>query len=114
MNKLLWLDDWRRPDVFKFEYGLGEYLIEQIVWVKNYYEFVDWINANGLPSCIAFDHDLADVSVNEKTGYSAAKWLVEYCLDNKVQLPDWVILSANTVGAKNIDCLLNNFKKHII
>ena len=106
---ILWLDDIRIPEDFKNQYGIKS---DNIIWVKNYYEFIDWINMNGLPDIIAFDHDLGDISVNEKTGFSAAKWLVEYCLDKKEKLPEWVILSANTVGAENIKCLLNNFKKH--
>lgn len=106
---ILWLDDIRVPDEFKDQYGI---ISDEIIWVKNYYDFIDWIKMNGLPSMIAFDHDLGDVSENEKTGFSAAKWLVEYCLDNRLKLPEWVILSANTVGAENIKCLLNNFKKH--
>lgn len=106
---ILWLDDIRVPDEFKVQYGI---ISDEIIWVKNYYDFIDWIKINGLPDMIAFDHDLGDVSENEKTGFSAAKWLVEYCLDNKKKLPDWIILSANTVGAENINCLLKNFKKH--
>lgn len=108
-NMILWLDDIRDPEIFSNKYGLET---DEIIWVKNYYDFIDWINLNGLPRLIAFDHDLGDVSENEKTGFSAAKWLVEYCLDNRLKLPEWVILSANTVGAENIKCLLNNFKKH--
>ena len=106
---LLWLDDIRDPEKFSIKYGIES---DEIIWVKNYYDFIDWINTNGLPGTIALDHDLGDVSENEKTGYSAAKWLVEYCLDNRLKLPEWVILSANTVGAENIKCLLKNFKKH--
>lgn len=106
---VLWLDDIRDPEIFSNKYGLET---DEIIWVKNYYDFIDWINLNGLPRLIAFDHDLGDVSENEKTGFSAAKWLVEYCLDNRLKLPEWVILSANTVGAENIKCLLKNFKKH--
>ena len=106
---VLWLDDFRDPEKFKIKYGIES---DEIIWVKNYYEFIDWINTNGLPDVIAFDHDLGDISVNEKTGFSAAKWVVEYCLDYKLKLPQWIILSSNTVGTENIKCLLNNFKKY--
>lgn len=110
MEKLLWLDDIRNPFtgdwlmeyVPKFAYGKGE-----VIWVKNYNEFVDWINTNGLPDIIAFDHDLAE----NKSGYDCAKWLVEYCLDNKLKLPNWIIQSANPVGKENIESLLNNYHK---
>lgn len=42
-----------------------------------------------------------------------AKWLVDYCIDNKERLPKIFVHSANPVGADNILGLLNNFKKHV-
>jgi len=93
--------------------------------VKSYSEFTDWINTNGLPDMIAFDHDLADVKVIEgselvlatdfekmKSGFDCAKWLVEYCINNNVELPQWTVQSANPVGRDNINGLLNNYRKH--
>jgi hypothetical protein len=131
MKKLLWLDDLRNP----FE---GDWLsyspIEKpfdCIWVKSYNEFVDWINQNGLPEAICFDHDLGmEVALEarakgmskrksrllkkeEKTGYDCAKWLVEYCLDNKLKLPLYNIQSANPVGKENINGLMLSFNKHI-
>lgn len=131
MKKLLWLDDLRNP----FE---GDWLsyspIEKpfdCIWVKSYNEFVDWINQNGLPEAICFDHDLGmEVAIEarakgmskrksrllkkeEKTGYDCAKWLVEYCLDNKLKLPLYNIQSANPVGKENINGLMLSFNKHI-
>jgi hypothetical protein len=47
----------------------------------------------------------------EKTGFDCAKWLVEYCLDNKLQLPLYNIQSANPVGKANIDGLFKSFIK---
>jgi hypothetical protein len=49
-----------------------------------------------------------------KSGFDCAKWLVDYCIDNKFQIPEWNIQSANPVGKENINGLLNNAKKHII
>lgn len=129
--KLLWLDDIRNPlenDWLTFS------PIEQpfdCVWVKSYPEFTDWINKNGLPDGICFDHDLGmDVAIKarekgmskrksrqlkqlEKTGYDCAKWLVEYCMDNNLKLPKYNIQSANPVGKENIDGLLQSFLKKV-
>jgi hypothetical protein len=92
----------------------GEY---EIVWVKKYHEFVLWITENGLPEIIFFDHDLSDIHIKkstyiEMTGFDCAKWLVDYCLDNKVKLPRYGIQSSNTSGKENIDGLFKSFIKH--
>lgn len=88
-----------------FAYGEGK-----VVWVKNYNEFIDWISDNGLPDKISFDHDLGEV----KSGFDCAKWLVEYCIDNQNNIPNFVVHSANPVGAVNIRQLLLNATKHLI
>lgn len=88
---------------------------------------------------ISFDHDLADFSdVNQKelTGYDVAKWIVEndqmvtYSEENPNKLTGRIfgaksasfqiikphfkfnVHSANPVGKKNIESLLNNYIKH--
>lgn len=48
--------------------------------VYDYDEFVNFINKNGVPEFISFDHDLGE----GKTGFDCAKFLVEFCLDNGV------------------------------
>jgi hypothetical protein len=131
---LLWLDDIRDP--FKSEWNVkiqtifGKENDLQIVWLKNYDEFVQWISKNGLPDIIGFDHDLADEhyrpsmydqdehysnyyhdgTFKEKTGYDCAKWLVEYCQNNNLQLPRYFVQSMNPVGKNNIISLLGNGK----
>ena len=133
MKKLLWLDDIRNPFITdwlmqyapQFAYGEGE-----TIWVKSYSEFIDWINTNGLPDMISFDHDLGEDVAKEtvsngmskrqariqkretKSGFDCAKWLVEYCMDKDLDLPEIGIQSANPVGADNIRGLLLNYKKH--
>lgn len=99
-------------------------------WVKSYQEFVDYITNNDLPDILAFDHDLSDdayelwhkhngyktsdINYDEyvvKTGYHAAKWLTEYCQDNKIKLTCKVYAhSMNPKGRENILSILNNFK----
>ena len=95
--------------------------------VRNYQEFVDLITLRGIPKFVTYDHDLASVhyghglqgdsipydKYTEKTGYDCAKWLVDYCLDNKLELPLYNIQSSNPAGKENIDKLLKNYIKCI-
>ncbi|WP_034889648.1 cyclic-phosphate processing receiver domain-containing protein [Gillisia sp. Hel_I_29] len=108
MKELLWLDDIRDPLELKLDWlaysPIGKEV--EVSWVKNKKDFVCWIQKNGLPDAICFDHDLGE---NEPTGYDCAKWLVEYCLDHKVLPPIWGCQSANPVGKVNINGLLRNF-----
>lgn len=129
MKTLIWLDDVR-------DYTKDDWLIFspiekpfEVVWLKSYLEFTSWISEHGLPDGICFDHDLSDFQAmksgfpdmmedcswpeHEKTGYDCAKWLVEYCMNNKLALPAWNIQSANPVGKENIHCLLLSFIKHV-
>lgn len=100
MKKLLWLDDFRNP----VDYVQGKY---EISWVKNYDEFCSFINANGLPDIICFDHDLGE----EKSGYDCAKFVVNYCQGHNIDIPEFDIQSSNTVGKDNIRSLLNNWHR---
>ncbi len=138
--KKLFLDDIRIP---KDAIGLVPSNMNQLYWendwsiVRNYTEFCDYIQSNGLPEFISFDHDLSDEHYNdlfsnenwikddndinlkydeykEKTGYECAKWLVDWCLENEKQLPNFIVHSANPVGKKNIESYLNNAKKHLL
>ena len=106
MNTLLWLDDERDP---ADERWATYFPIKsaQIVWVKSYDEFTDWIETNSLPTAICFDHDLGD----GPSGMDAAKWLTEHCLNSNAQLPQWNIQSANPIGKKNIESLLTSFAR---
>lgn len=112
---LLWLDDTRNPyESFWIKWieqnVKGSITDYNIIWCKSYYEFITTITSKGLPDVICFDHDLGDTpNDNEKTGYSCAKWLVEYCMDNEVGVPDWYIQSTNPAGKDNINGLLKNF-----
>ena len=138
--KKLFLDDIRIP---KDAIGLVPSNLNQLYWendwsiVRNYTEFCDYIQKYGLPEFVSFDHDLADDHYNdlfsdenwsksdsdvvlnydeykEKTGYECAKWLVDWCLENEKQFPDFIVHSANPVGKKNIESYLNNAKKHLL
>lgn len=108
MKTLLWLDDYRNPfenDWLNFS-PIGKDV--DVIWVKSYEEFIEYLNNQQLPDAICFDHDLGE----EKTGYDCAKYLVDLCMNMKLKLPKWNCQSANSVGRYNIDCLLNNYKKY--
>ena len=110
--KKLYLDDVRTPNT------------EGWIIVRSFEDFVKWIEENGLPDEISFDHDLADIhydqksmketfKYHEKTGYDAAKWLSEYCWTNGIPIPTWNVHSANPVGRDNIIQLLKSFEKKL-
>jgi hypothetical protein len=131
----LFLDDIRMPE------DVGNYIDPRIaplyrkeewVIVRNYEEFVNHITENGMPFLVSFDHDLADEhyrpsmynpdghysnyysdgTFEEKTGYCAAKWMIEYIQENSLSIPDVICHSMNPIGKKNILDLIENFKKY--
>lgn len=129
----LFLDDYRNPiDCVSYMHTrVGkrnpEYLDKWVI-VRNYDEFIYYISNNKLPDLISFDHDLADGHYHKnlqegrinyetkdfennlnKTGYHCAKWLVNYCIENDLQLPEFWVHSMNPVGSENIQLLLTNF-----
>ena len=109
---LLWLDDYRDPnkdDWLNFS-PIGKNV--HIYWAKSFDDFTDYINEEGLPDAICFDHDLGDISNNEKTGYDCAKYLVNYCIFYNIDLPKWNVHSSNPVGKENINKLLTNYVKY--
>lgn len=118
MKTLLWLDDCRDPMDKEIDWMIFSCLGRNcnIIWVKTYRDFIKYIQDNGLPDGINFDHDIENFHISkssyiEKTGFDCAKWLVNYCIDNKLKLPKWYTHSANPVGKANIDGLLTNFKE---
>ena len=133
-NNKLFLDDVRSP---KDAIGLVPDKHNQFYFsndwdvVRDYNEFVLYIETNGVPKFVSFDHDLGDTAmdeyfrnvatkgtldyenIKEKTGFDCAKFLVEYCMDENQPLPDYLVHSANPVGKKNIELFLENAKKHL-
>jgi hypothetical protein len=125
MKTALYLDDEKTPTDTIPNYNPW-------VVVRNYDEFTNHITENGIPDLISFDHDLAEEHVNdyydqlaykgfqqplyeqytEKTGLDCANWLVIYCQNNKVNLKNCSVHSDNPIGSKNIQSLINGFKKH--
>jgi hypothetical protein len=108
---LLWLDDRRNPfDENWYDLYCSSFDRNNITWVKNFDEFVNYIEENGLPDYIGFDHDLGP----GKSGYDCALYLTEYCLDEDYLPPKFFIQSDNPVGKENIDRLIKNLYKHIL
>ena len=116
---LIWIDDIRDPQKptwqnwIKKNFGTNDF---DITWVKSYKEFVDFVDKNGLPSNVSFDHDLGNVEDpdNEKTGYDCAKYIVDYCMNNDRDIPNYRIQSDNGPGRENIDKYLQNYHKFYI
>lgn len=77
--------------------------------VRNYDEAIEFMNENGCPEYVTFDHDLGD----SKSGYDIAKWMVEKDLDSHGKfIPENFVFnvhSANPVGRDNIVSLLGNY-----
>ena len=122
MKTILWLDDIKNPFVegmdwwFTIQYLKEEYLEIndedeecEVFWAKTQSEFENYIKENGLPDLISFDNDLG---IGNGEGYDCAKWLVEYCMNNNVHLPEWYVHSTNPVAQENINQLLLNFTKN--
>ena len=94
--------------------------------VRSYKEFVDLITLRReVPKYVCYDHDLADThyghglnnneipyeSYKEKTGYDAAKWLVNYCMERGIKHPSYVVHSMNPIGKQNIESYINSYNK---
>lgn len=126
--KKLFLDDLRSVDMIYTNPDMNEWVI-----VRDFHQFVNYIQKYGLPDYISFDHDLGmehtrfyfqngghesppdplTADFKEKTGYDAAKWLAKYCVENGKKLPTFYVHSANPIGAKNIREYLKNAEKHL-
>ena len=125
MGYNLFLDDERQPaNVTWVE-------LPNVQWriVRTFKDFVGMITKEGLPDIVSFDHDLAGEHYNEfhraisendeirynklreKTGYDAAKWLVGYCLERNLDLPECYIHTWNNIGRDNIKGILDTYKK---
>lgn len=98
--------------------------------VRNYDEFVNVIKKQGMPSFIAFDHDLGEAHYNpsmysdnkedynklydtfkERTGYDCAKWSVDYCMEQGLVFPEYVVHSMNPIGKTNIESYIEGYRR---
>lgn len=111
----LFLDDERFPADVTWVDHSNYTNVSNLDWVivRTVKEFVETIQKNGLPSFVSFDHDLADFDTlngTEANGLHAAKWLVDWCLDNNLHCPEFAVHSKNGPGAENINGLLMGFQ----
>jgi hypothetical protein len=127
MKYNLFLDDEREPKNVTWIH------LPSVSWtiVRNYKEFVETIEKNGVPEIVSFDHDLAhehyrpsmynkdrhynnyytDGTFKEKTGYECAKWLVDYCMEKNLDFPEYYIHTMNPVGFENITKYIGNYTR---
>ena len=121
MSYNLYLDDFRDP--IDSSYYLNNPTYTTLKWevVRNYDAFLAIVLEKGVPDVISFDHDLADEhyesqqeygEYKEKTGYHCAKWFINYCIDNKKELPVVLIHSMNPAGSLNIKSLFDTYNKY--
>ena len=81
-----------------------------ITWihVKNYNEFINWLQNNGIPYIVSFDNDLGE----ELEGIDCAKYLCELCIELKKMVPLYIVHSQNNVVNKRIYDKLNDTIKY--
>jgi hypothetical protein len=133
----IYLDDTRHPTQ-SFLYTNDEIYLKDWVIVKDFESFkflIDSIilNQGNLDEVevISYDHDLADEHYHqamllsdhteynnlyevfqEKTGLDCVKYLIEVCLDNLCDMPQFLVHTQNPVGHLNITAMLKNFEKY--
>ena len=117
MKHRIYLDDVRTP------------IDKDWIVARNYEEFIQKVTTIGLENIelISLDHDLGDSAmkewhygvvknysinydnITEKTGYDAAKWLVNRWIEEQTVCLVYTH-SANAVGSANIMGYINNYK----
>lgn len=97
MSYKLFIDDERSPPD------------ETWVVTRSSYDALDYIETNGMPNFISFDHDLG----GEDTTMVFLKKLVEYVWNGTDSPPDYKVHSANPVGSQNIISFMESWKKSL-
>jgi len=118
--KYLFIDDERVPKDVTWVMigGVGHWGADWQI-VRSVSEATAWVQANGFPDVISFDHDLGEAHYggdysDGKTGYDFAKWLVEYDMDTDTMPKTFkfTVHSLNPEGGKNIKMLMENYIAH--
>lgn len=100
MSYKLFLDDERWPKT-------SDWII-----ARSSYQAIKAIELYGMPSEIAFDHDLG----HEDTAIRFIWWLIDKVYDNELVIPldfKYTVHSQNPVGAANIKHLMDGFLNDI-
>ena len=95
MEKLLYVDDIRKPNIIRY----STYSYEIIV-SRNYDDVINMLNMCKF-NAIDLDHDLGE----EKTGYDICKYIIE----NNIKLDRVYIHTSNPVGKDNMKQLLERY-----
>lgn len=78
--------------------------------VRSFFEFKKYIDENGVPDIISFDHDLG----KENGGYCAVEYTgydcAHYLINRGLEIKEFIVHSANPIGKENIEKLLINWK----
>ena len=96
--KILYIDDIRDPK-------------SEVTFIaRSSAQAIKWMEDNGIPELILFDHDLG----GDDTAMVVVKWMVTQDMDNKYVIPEnfeFNVHSANPVGVANIEGYLNSYLK---
>ena len=119
----LFLDDERKPiDAY---YYTKKSIYQEGYWdvVKNFDEFKNYILNNEIPEIISLDHDLTNDhyryafakyipydEVRGKTGYHCLLWLILYCENNGIEMPEILIHTMNVEGQNNMNNLIHAYE----
>lgn len=109
------LDDIRNERMCFESTGNTIYLKESWVIVRSYNEFCDFIKLNEMPDLISLDHDLGDIEIpdSERTGKDCLQFLIDYVMDNNLEIPNILVHSSNVPGSIRIQGLYDSYKKFL-
>lgn len=123
--KYLYLDDFRHVyDSFRYTGNTIYNFPEKWDVVRSYAQFVKYIKktyqaTGNLPELISYDHDLHEEhyeylkgiipydTLKEKTGYHCIQWLLNFCKDNNLKFPKYLLHTQNEQGYENMEKLIN-------
>ena len=100
----LFIDDERYPT----------YPVDKIA--RSSQEAIYWLEANGFPKFISFDHDLGMIEGKPDTVMPFIDWFIEEWLLNRLDIPkdfEYRVHSQNIVGARNIAGKMESFLKMV-
>ena len=132
MGYNLFLDDVRSPyrdmGYMKYRGVVGVYQDIEWVIIRNFEEFKEAIDTNGIPNIISYDHDLGDeqyhpsmyegqeayeavaTQFTEKTGKECVEYLISK-LEGSPH-PRYIIHSQNPVGVQRIEQVIEWYNKN--
>ena len=106
---IIFLDDYRQPNKY---INMNLNRVYQAYDANEFYALVDKLykKYNRIDE-VWFDHDLGPVE--KGNGLDCAKYLVNFCIEHDMPLPQYHIQSANPVGSCNIDSYLKSYLKSL-